>query len=455
VNVAFAQLKNSFPIKNLLQDSLPIACISFTEEHLLPISEGDVMKTHREEFVKQGRNLYVFLTGSGRLYKTHLDSNNNYYFKRIDSTTHFGYNLGAFAFCYNNRIYNLGGYGIWRVNGQLRIYNEKANEWDIVKLNKEIPFLGDGCLLWYDIAGKKIYISYYTPKNEAEKTTLKEIEFVDDVMALDLEKNEWTRLGTLNPYIKANLHNIRTITHSPWGLLINFSDKITLIEYKQNKLLSLSESKEEYQTLQRKLFDKNIYFKDSTLFFGNNSEQTLDSVQFQYSDFVPIGQHIFTLNNRIITFSSMIIVVSISLIGLTLLIYFLRKKYTLSIQSKETIPMVGRANDLENEIIENSHIPKLFDEKEKQVLELIIEKSLKAEITNTEDLNRVLGLTKKAVEIQKKQRSDVIVSINKKYAFVKKSNDLLIEKKRADFDKRSFEYFIQFEKLESIKKHLI
>ncbi len=151
----------------------------------------------------------------------------------------------------------------------------------------------------------------------------------------------------------------------------------------------------------------------------------------------------------------MIIVVSISLIGLTLLIYFLRKKHTLSIQFKETIPMVGRANDLENEIIENSHIPKLFDEKEKQVLELIIEKSLKAEITNTDDLNRVLGLTKKAVEIQKKQRSDVIVSINKKYAFVKKSNDLLIEKKRADFDKRSFEYFIQFEKLESIKKHLI
>lgn len=454
VNVAFAQLKNSFPIKNLLQDSLPIACISFTEEHLLPISEGDVMKTHREEFVKQGRNLYVFLTGSGRLYKTHLDSNNNYYFKRIDSTTHFGYNLGAFAFCYNNRIYNLGGYGIWRVNGQLRIYNEKANEWDIVKLNKEIPFLGDGCLLWYDIAGKKIYIGYYTPKNEAEKTTLKEIDFVDDVMVLDLEKNEWTRVGTLNTYIKENLPNIRTITHSPWGLLIHFSDKITLLDYKQNRLMSLSESHKEYQTLKRKFFNKNIYFKDSTLFYGNNTERTLDSVQLHYSDFVPTGQHVFTSTNwrpKPIVISILGIV---SIVGLLFFMYKFRNKKKEAAQSENNQLTESSFNNEEPAIVEASNIPQLFEQKEKQILELIIEKSLKAEITNTDDLNRVLGLSKKAIEIQKKQRSDVIVSINKKYAFIRKSNEILIDKRRAEFDKRSFEYFIEFDKIQIIKKYL-
>ncbi len=247
-NALHPQIKNSFPIKNLMQDSLTVPFISYTKEHLLPIPDSDEIKRSGENFIKKGKELYVFVNGSGRLYKTFFDSLGNFYFKRIDSTTHFGYNIGAFPFCYNNRIYNLGGYGIWRMNGQLRVYNEKANEWDIVKLNKEVPFLGDGCLLWYDVAGKKIYVGYYTPKNEAEKTAIKEIEFVEEVMVLDLEKTEWARLGKLNPYIKANLPNIRTITHSPWGLLINFSDKITLIDYKQNKLLSLSESKEEYQT---------------------------------------------------------------------------------------------------------------------------------------------------------------------------------------------------------------
>ena len=155
------------------------------------------------------------------------------------------------------------------------------------------------------------------------------------------------------------------------------------------------------------------------------------------------------------------VIIFISFVGLSLLIYFVRKKYLLSNQRKKVLPLENTNNelensksDLENEIIEDLNIPKLFEEKEKQVLELIIEKSLKAQITNTDDLNRVLGLSKKAIEIQKKQRSDVIVSINKKYAFVTKSNDLLIEKKRADFDKRSFEYFIAFEKLELIKKYL-
>jgi hypothetical protein len=454
VKVAYAQTKNSFPIKNLMQDSLPVTFISHTNEHLLPNSNGDKIVLRDEYFIKKGSDLYVFIDGSGRLYKTFLDSLNNYTFKRIDSTTHFGYNIGSFGFCYNNRIYNLGGYGIWRINGQLRVYNEKANEWDIVKLNKELPILGDESLLWYDIVGKKIYVGYYTPKNEAEKTALKEIEFIDDVMVLDLEKTEWSKLGTLNSYIKTNLPNIRTITHSPWGLLVMFSDKITLLDYKQNRLMSLSEYHKEYQILQRKLFNKNIYFKDSTLFYGNNTEQTLDSVQFHYSDFVPTGQYIFTSNDWGANGVKISIISILSIAGLGFFIHKFRKKNAIVVEREKSDLIESALNYEQPEIIDDSNIPELFEQREKQVLELIIEKSLKAEITNTDDLNRVLGLSKKAIEIQKKQRSDVIVSINKKYAFVSKSNEVLIDKKRAEFDKRSFEYFIELEKLGLIKKHL-
>lgn len=459
MSAVFSQVSNYYPLKHLLDDDRSVAFISSGENPEFYLNDSGFYKGKRQQLIKCGNDIFMFLHSTGRLYKV-VKENESYNIKRLDSTFCIGYNGGAFAFCYKNGIYNLGGYGIWRVNGQLRVYNEKAKEWDIVKLNKEIPLLGDASLLWYDLVGKKIFIGYYTPKNEAEKTVIKDIEFIDDVMVLDLEKNEWTKVGTLNPYIKTNLPNIRTITHSPWGLLVMFSDKISLLDYKQNKLLSLSESKEEYQSLQRKLFNKNIYFEDSTLFFGNNSEQTLDSIQLHYSDFIPTKQHIFTSNNGISNLTSMVIIL-ISFVGLSLLLFFIRKKYLLSIQRKELLPIENSNNELENSksdlqnvIIEDLNIPKLFDEKEKQVLELIIEKSLKAQITNTDDLNRVLGLTKKAIEIQKKQRSDVIVSINKKYAFVTKSNDLLIEKKRADFDKRSFEYFIAFEKLELIKKYI-
>jgi hypothetical protein len=35
-------------------------------------------------------------------------------------------------------LYSYGGYGFWRLNGQLRSYNFTDKEWDIVPVNDEI-----------------------------------------------------------------------------------------------------------------------------------------------------------------------------------------------------------------------------------------------------------------------------------------------------------------------------
>ena len=110
-------------------------------------------------------------------------------------------------------------------------------------------------------------------------------------------------------------------------------------------------------------------------------------------------------------------------------------------------------NALSEETKENngSNHQQLFDEKELQLLLLLIDNSAKGKTTSIDDLNKVMGLTKKPVEIQKKQRSDTITSINKKYSFTTRSDEPIIEKNRTEFDKRSFEYFIAFEKLGDIR----
>ena len=54
-----------------------------------------------------------------------------------------------------------------------------------------------------------------------------------------------------------------------------------------------------------------------------------------------------------------------------------------------------------------------------------------------------MGLLNKTIDIQKKQRSDVIISINKKYAFATGDKTSIIQKKRTEFDQRTFEYFIE------------
>ena len=85
---------------------------------------------------------------------------------------------------------------------------------------------------------------------------------------------------------------------------------------------------------------------------------------------------------------------------------------------------------------------------------LLLKSSLQAKGTSIEELNRLLGVSGKTVEIQKKQRSDVITSINRKYRFAFKTNELFINKKRLEPDKRTFEYYIDYDQAMAFKDEL-
>ena len=369
-------------------------------------------------------------------------------FARVDSTNNFGYNIGSFGFSYNNRIYNLGGYGYWRMNGQLRIFNEKASQWDIVKLNKEIPILTGKTegMLWYDVIGKKIYTAYYLIKDEAIKSKdLDETQFICDVMVLDLEKTEWIKLGSLNSFLKGKLQIVKPITMCPWGQLITIGDKISLLDFKNNQILSLDVSKEQYQSLIRAGWGSSFYFKDSTLFYGNNN--SLDSVLMHYSDFISTNQQLYTKGDTS-SFTSksgtyLFIVIPLALIGVSIV---LLKKY----KSGKT-KIAENGFPLSNG---NNATQTVFDEMEIQLLQLLIQNSSAGTTTSTDEQNKVLGLIKKNSEIQKKQRSDIIIGINRKYSFIAKSEKSIIQKQRSEFDKRSYEYFIDYSRLEEIRNFL-
>jgi hypothetical protein len=93
----------------------------------------------------------------------------------------------------------------------------------------------------------------------------------------------------------------------------------------------------------------------------------------------------------------------------------------------------------------------IFDEKEKELIKLIFENSMQRKSTSIEDINQVLGLSNKPNDLQKKHRSDTISSINQKYQYLTKKNGLLLKKNRSDVDKRSFEYFIDYEDYKSLE----
>lgn len=85
-------------------------------------------------------------------------------------------------------------------------------------------------------------------------------------------------------------------------------------------------------------------------------------------------------------------------------------------------------------------------------MKLLYDNSVLAKTTSIEELNRIMGLSKKNTDIQKKQRSDMILAINRKASVLTKQNGPVIDKQRSDFDKRSFDYFIPLERMRDMQK---
>lgn len=432
-------------IENLIKDSKPISFISWNSSNYLS-TQDSTFDTFPQNLIKAGSQLYVFINGGGRLYKV-INEGHGQHFKRVDSTINFGYNIGSFGFSYNERLYNLGGYGYWRMNGQLRIFNEKARQWDIVKLNKEIPILTGPTegLIWYDVDNKKIYTAYYINRNEAIRTSsIDETQFIFDVMVLDLEKNEWHKLGILNKYLQTKIQNIKPLTMSPWGQIVSIGDKITLLDFVNNQILSLDVRKEYYQTLVRSIWGNSFYFKDSILFWGNSNK--LDSLNIHYSDFISTNESLYLNESFLSKVPEQILYQYIPILFLAIVILlYLFKSYIFkkNVVLRNDFPLKGP-----------NTAQAVFEEMEMQLLLLLINNSTSGLTTSTEEQNKVLGLVKKNPEIQKKQRSDIIIGINRKYSFVTKNDKPIIQKQRTEFDKRSFEYFIDYLRLDEIKSFL-
>lgn len=485
----FAQTSNtSITLQNLLAGNKPIS--SITCETIKYVNIEDTVRSFPQYLIKTSKGLFVFVNGSGRLYQL-INNNSLLESRRIDSTVFFGYSLGSFPFVYHDTIYSLGGYGIWRINGQLRIYVEKAKQWDIVALNEEIPVLIDlrNTMLWYDIEKGKIYIGWSMQRNQAIKSSsLNETNFVYDVSVLELSTKNWQKLGTLSNYLKEKAALIGNITSSPWGQLVGFGNKLMVIDYTNNRLLYLKPARNE--AISTLLFadpdTRLYYFRDSTLYFGNTAKNRLDSIQLHINDFLISDEVIYTpfkTSAEIILTLNNYWIYSVSgcmvLTAIGLLMWKKRKSF-----ARKDIPINGKLKSADEKEINNSNsiktnvqqkelhinnelkngstkatngsnfIKTIFEEKELLLLTAIYLNSSQGRTTSIEELNKILGVMQKNIEIQKRQRSDTIISINKKYSLLIGKQETIIERKKTDFDKRSFHYFIEHMKIEEVMRIL-
>jgi hypothetical protein len=437
-----------------LNDSLEIAHISREANSYISLQEKPFDELP-QDLVKNKRGLYVFLNGSGRLYKV-IKNEKGVDFNRLDTTRYLGYNGGCFTFSYRDTIYNLGGYGLWRINGQLRAYVERTKQWDIVKLNHEIPIMfgKDNTLLWFDRREGKIYTGISIVRDEAVKDTgLNEAKFIYDVSVLDLSTKDWKKLGYLGSFLRNEIPNFTNITSSPWGQLIFSGNKWMLVDFKRNRLLTLNASKQQQITsaLAPHIASNSFYFRDSVLYAANSRSGRIDSFQLSKTDFIATNEVVFEVFTETAhpggPGNYIFMVLAVILAGTILWWAILqRRRKRLNMEQDNT----------NSKFIQKEYgiHPIVFEERELEVLKLIYVNSASAKSTTIEEINKTLGIAKRNNEIQKKQRSDVITSINRKYHYIFPDTEVILDKKRSDYDKRSFEYFIKFDLLSDVSNLL-
>ncbi|MDD2793660.1 MAG: hypothetical protein PHD73_10820, partial [Sediminibacterium sp.] len=150
-----------------------IHVINMPTHQLLPIREKPFL-THPQTLIYHQKKLYALVDGTGIVYESapFSQEDDSLYFKRLDSTKLIGYNIDCFSFFYNDSLYNLGGYGFWRWNGQLRKFNPVVREWDIEPLNRELPVFNESmhANIWYHQAGQAIWSLASIAGNQALKS---------------------------------------------------------------------------------------------------------------------------------------------------------------------------------------------------------------------------------------------------------------------------------------------
>jgi hypothetical protein len=442
----------------------PVICFSLNNDHYLETPDlPESFKGSGQSFLKTKDELFVQIDGTGRLYKLER-KNNDINWIRLDSTYFTGYNFGAVNFHLNNTFYSFGGNGFWIINGILRYFNPISKEWNIRPTSVPIQFSrkmtnGHDNFYYLDTLTKALYLQGMNFSNERIKHPFSYSPNKSTLFRLNILNGVYDTIG----HLKDSAFHF--LASTPWGVLVNDG---RIIDVKNNRSYQLSQlKKDEILALKETSTSRNnfslAFFVDSILYIGNYYDK-IDSMKINKTDLIEEKQPFYTsieppARNAISSKQNLIIIALLIIIAF-LLILLLGKGNITSLITTMGFKMENKnnqniesENEKENQIsFRSSKIIELLEQRERDLLSFIFKQSSEERLTSIEEINKVIGAAQRSPEIQKRLRSDLIISINEKLSILTKSKKSVIEKQRSEFDKRSFEYFILPEYMELVKK---
>jgi len=382
-------------------------------------------KNSNQKILKDENGLFLFIEGTGQCYKAN-QIGAQLVFTRVDSTLYFGNNFNASIFSWRDTIFSFGGYGFWRTNGQLR-YFKNGFEWNITPVNKEYPYR-EFIQNYLPEKGHFFYIQ--TPVLD-ESTSTRSTQYL--ALDLKMETKENTILGEISKELELQTKNYSYINlPSLEGTLIQSEKGVYLLRFAENtvyKLMNPAIIDDLYHKLPNG--PKNTFEINSKIFFSDNLGNSFDSVAISIKDFKKEPYRLYNLAVGK-PYNWPILIVFLLLFPAGIFLY-IRRRYPYKHADVEVVS--------EDISLKGFH-DLAFTELENSLISQIITKSKSGLPVSVEEVNKVLGLSKKTIEIQKKIRTETINRINHKFKVNFSVETDLIERIRYEEDRRYFKYTI-------------
>lgn len=403
--------------------------------------ENSKFKYYAQFLIKNKKGLFCFIQGTGIVYSLQEHDKDSLRVIRIDSTHYHGYNNSAIIFSNNDTLFSFGGNGFWKFNGQLRYFDEVQKEWNIIEIENEIH--GSKNLFYLD---EQTHLLYYASNTYKDPGTGKFFEG-NEVLILNLRTKKIIKLGKLNSIISslffnpnANFSSILIPISSLQASLLSFDiNNQFLINFKNNSIRKLESKiiKDIFYGNSNMIKPRILFEENGVLYYTKSNDSTYKVYQTKInsSDFenIKLPLYIAPIKNDYSTLSIFFIILSFILLVSGMIYYFLF--FNLSKENSTTTKNTTLFNQLEINLIKYLHKKTMIGDKLG---------------CNSDELNHILGLKKKTLEIQKKTRTETIGRINQKYKNKFNTDEELIIRLRTEEDRRFYRYIVKQENLDKL-----
>ena len=258
-------------------------------------------------------------------------------------------------------------------------------------------------------------------------------------------------LGQLNPVIEKllierTMYPIYIPCNSLNGIMMIFDyNNQFLFNFNENKVYKLANMgiRDLFLGNSRNQVANNCFVEDSTLYFtfAKDSSFKLYHTKIKREDFEAEGIPLYIEPVNWPLWGG---------IGLASITAFI----ALFIRNKKSVKNNTASNNVISTFLfseEEAQQSNQFTDGELAVIRFIHGASLSRKYASVEDVNALLGISKKTIEVQKKIRTEAISRINHKYRILTDDDQLLVERIRSEEDRRYQKYMIRNENMQKLK----